>query len=71
MSRTSSGMATITIHAPPVNFEMDTTISTTNVVNAPTPLMAMPRRQLGSLTRRWCSTMPVCDSVNEVNTPTT
>ena len=47
------------------------------MATAPTALMTMLRRQpraSGPPSRRTfsqCRTMPVCDSVNEVNTPTT
>src|SRR5436309_1184624 len=74
---TMNGIAAMTIHAPCLNFVYVTTTSTTNVAVAPIPLMTMERRQpraaLGPLRFSFsqCRTIPVCDSVNDVNTPTT
>ncbi len=42
---------------------------TTKVVAAPIPLMTMLLCQRGPRSRRQCTTMPACDSVNDVNTP--
>ena len=66
-----NGIATITIHAPFANFVIVTTTSTTPVVTAPMPLMIALRCQLASFVRSQRRTMPACESVNAVNTPTT
>ena len=66
------GIATTTIHAPFANFVIVTMTKTTPVVAAPTPLMmarASPSRSAVLLNHR--RTMPVCESVKAVNTPTT
>ena len=63
-------MTTTGIQAPIVNFETTTTISTMKLVMAPTTLMAIPTFQRGSRRRQWCTTMPVCDRVKPVKTPT-
>ena len=41
-----------------------------NVATAPTPLITALRFQPGSRSFWWWRTMPACDSVNDVNTPT-
>jgi len=70
-------MISIDSQAPSVNFERITTTRTIPVVVAPTILIAIERRQplLASVPFRrsdnQCRTMPVCERVNEVNTPTT
>ena len=64
-------MAAITIHAPWVNLVMATITSTTPVTTAPTPLMTMLRRHPWPRSLRHRRTIPACDSVNAVNTPTT
>ena len=70
-------MISIESHAPSANFEMITTTSTTAVVIAPMRLITIERRHprmapapLRPSTTQ-CLTIPVCDSVNDVNTPTT
>src|SRR5437868_315118 len=63
------GMSTITIHAPDVNLVAAEIISTTNVVTAPSRLTAKLRCQPGDFCRHHRKTMPICDSVNELNTP--
>ena len=66
------GIAAITTFAPFWNFVIVTMTSTTPVVNAPMPLMtaaAPPPRPLHTRNQR--RTMPACESVNAVNTPTT
>ena len=63
-------MTTIGTHAPLVNFVIATMSRTTSVATAPTPLSTMLRRQCGCFSLRWWRTMPDCESVNDVNTPT-
>jgi len=64
-------------HAPCVNFALMVTTRTTPVVTAPTMLITIERCQPFAASGPRCfsfnqwRTMPVCDSVNEVNTPTT
>ena len=53
-----------------MNLETTTTTITMPVAIAPTVLMTAPCCQPFSRTRRWCLTMPACDSVKLVNTPT-
>ena len=65
------GIATTTTFAPFWNFVAVTITRTTPVVNAPMPLMIALRFHPGPFTRNHRRTMPVCDSVNAVNTPTT
>ena len=64
------GIRTTGIHAPIVNFDTTTTVSTMAVATAPTALTASFDRHRGSLSVWWWTTMPVCESVNPVNTPT-
>jgi hypothetical protein len=64
-------MAVMTIQAPPRNLVTATMTSTTPVATAPIPLMMALRRQPGSFVRSHRRTMPDCDNVNAVNTPTT
>ena len=70
-------MIRIENQAPSLNFDRITTINTTNVVTAPMMLITIERRQpfiAASPLRPSCSqwrTIPLCDSVNDVNTPTT
>ena len=72
-----AGIAAITIHAPARNFVLTTMIRTTNVAVAPMELMTMLRRHplaaaaADRLIFSQCRTIPVCDRVKEVNTPTT
>src|SRR5437764_1964718 len=68
---TSSGIATITSHAPSANFVQMTTRSATPVAVAPTALTASLCRQPGSRLRSQYRTIPDCDSVKAVNTPIT
>lgn len=70
-------MARIESQAPWMNFVAVITMRTTNVVTAPIALITIERRHpgwaLGPLcfSRSQCRTIPVCESVNEVKTPTT
>ena len=70
-------MNSIDNHPPAVNFETVTTNSTTPVATAPMTLIAIERRQTrrGVVPERrsrvqW-TTIPLCDSVNDMNTPIT
>ncbi len=69
--KTMIGMATITIHAPWVNFTDAMTTSTTAVVVAPMPLTMAERSQPRSRSRSHRRTMPVWLRVKLRNTPTT
>ena len=53
-----------------MNFETTTTSSTMSVAHDPTALTTWLRRQPFSRSLRWWTTMPACDRVNPVNTPT-
>ena len=70
-------MAAMTIQAPWMNFVCITTIRTRPVARAPIALMIALRRHPfacvppRSRTRCQCRTIPDCDSVKLVNTPTT
>ena len=64
------GITTAGIHAPIVNFDTTTTSVTTPVATEPSPFTAARSCQPGSRCLRWCCTMPHCDSVKPVNTPT-
>ncbi len=64
------GMRTTGIHAPIVNLDTTTTVRTMPVAIAPIALTASLRRHRGSRSVWWCTTMPVCESVNPVKTPT-
>ena len=64
------GIRTTGIHAPWLNFDTTTTMSTMNVAIAPTMLITWLRFQPGSWRRLWCTTMPSWESVNPQNTPT-
>ena len=66
-----NGIAAMTIHAPLANFVIVTTTSTIPVVTAPMPLITALRCQLPSRVRSHRLTMPACERVNAVNTPTT
>ncbi len=57
-------------HAPLVNLVIATMSVTMPVAVAPTALITVPRFHAGSRSLRWWITMPACDSVNDVNTPT-
>ena len=59
-----------TIHAPSANFSVATTMKTTPVRTAPKPFTRLRHAQpeLRSL-RQWM-TMPVCESVKQMKTPT-
>ena len=78
MSTKNTAMAAIAIQAPSRNFVTSTVSSTTPVMIAPKPLIdwarRIRRRAVGSVSVRssrfQCRTMPVCDSVNDTNTPT-
>ena len=64
------GMSTITAQAPSRNFVAARTTSTIPVTTAPKALMVALRCQPGVFKRRHRWTIPSCESVNEVNTPT-
>ena len=66
---TSTGISASTAQAPWVNLVTPSTTITTAVSSAPRPLISTPRFQPGSRRRRWRRTMPLCESVNEMNTP--
>ena len=63
------GTSTITIHAPEVNLVAAEMINTTKVATAPRPFIIRLRHQPGVLSRHHRLTMPLCDNVNEANTP--
>jgi hypothetical protein len=67
---TSIGMIAAGTQAPSVNLDTTTTRATTPVATAPTALITRLDRQRGSFIRRWCTTMPDCESVKPVKTPT-
>jgi len=67
---TSVGTTITTIHAPWVNFVAAMTSVTMPVVTAPTPLMTSRWRQPGSRRYHHRRTIPDCDSVKEMKTPT-
>ena len=67
---TSVGITSTTIHAPWVNFVAPMTTVTMPVATAPVPLMIARCRQPGRRSRIQWRTMPDCDSVNEMKTPT-
>jgi hypothetical protein len=56
--RINRGVADTTIHAPPPNFVITTTPSTTAVTVAPTPLTTVLLCHPGSRVWRQCTTMP-------------
>ena len=70
-------MIKIESQAPSLNFDRMTTISTTKVVIAPMMLITIERRHPFAApsplrpSASQCRTIPLCDSVNDVNTPTT
>jgi len=66
---TMIGISTRTIHAPSNVLVTATMIRTTPVVTAPKPLMSALVFQPGSRVCRQWMTIPVCDSVKEMNTP--
>ncbi len=63
-------MSAAGIHAPLVNLDTTTITITIAVATAPVALIARPTFQCGSRSRQWCTTIPACDRVNPVNTPT-
>ena len=63
-------MKTRTIQAPSQNFTEATTTKTTPVRTAPAPLTRLRQAQPEPRSLRQCRTMPVCDSVKQMNTPT-
>ena len=65
-----SGITTSGTQAPLVNFVTPTMRSTMSVATAPTALMTTLRFHPRSRSVWWWRTMPVCDSVNDRNTPT-
>ena len=64
-----SGTSTITSHEPWKKLLLPTTSATTAVVSAPSPLIARPARQPGSRRRHQRTSMPACDRVKAMNTP--
>ena len=70
-------MNVIESQPPAVNFVTVTTTSTRPVATAPMMLMTIDRRQPRAASaplccsRSQCTIIPLCDSVNEVNTPMT
>ena len=67
---TINGMSAAGIQAPLVNLDTRTMTMTTAVATAPVALIARPTLQWGSRSRQWCTTIPACDRVNPVKTPT-
>ena len=67
---TATGTSTITSQAPWVNLVTPMISVTMPVITAPTPLMTAERRHPRSRSRRQCTTMPACERVKLVNTPT-
>jgi len=67
---TMIGISTTGIHAPTTNFDTTTTSSTMKVAIAPIVFTTWPNFHPGSRSFRWCLTMPHCERVNPVNTPT-
>ena len=67
---TRAGMTSTTIQAPCANFVTAITTVTIAVAVAPTPLIAIRHRQPLERSRSQCRTMPDCESVNEMKTPT-
>ena len=66
----SSGISRITSHAPSANLVTAMTIVTMAVATEPTPLITAERSQPGSRSLRQWTTMPACERVKLVNTPT-
>src|SRR5664280_2275477 len=66
----SVGMKMRTIHAPLKNFSYATTRKTTPVRMAPNPLTRLRHAQPELLSLRQWMTMPACDSVKQMKTPT-
>ena len=64
------GISRTTSQAPSTNLVMAITIVTMPVATAPRPLMTAERCQPASRSLRQWRTMPACDSVKLVNTPT-
>jgi hypothetical protein len=64
-------MATVTSHAPWANFVQMTIRVTRPVAVAPIALIAARPRQPVDLVRLQYWTIPACESVNAVKTPTT
>ena len=56
-------------HAPSTNFVTAMITATTADRKAPKALIAVPLRQPGSRSRRWCLVIPAWDRVKPVNTP--
>ena len=67
---TRIGIRITTRNAPSTNFTVATTISTTNVSTAPTPLSDARHAQPRLRSPSQCRTIPACDSVKHTNTPT-
>ena len=61
----------ITMYAPCVNLVTATTIRTMKVATAPTPFRIALRLYPGGFKRRHRRTIPVCESVKLVKTPST
>ncbi len=66
-----TGIAAMTIHAPPLNFVMTTMTRTRPVAVAPMAFTIMLRRHPGSFSRNQRRTIPSWDRVKAVKTPTT
>ncbi|OGL04311.1 MAG: hypothetical protein A3I03_05745 [Candidatus Rokubacteria bacterium RIFCSPLOWO2_02_FULL_68_19] len=67
---TRTGITKTTIHAPWVNLLTAITRATAPVTVAPMPLTARRRCHPGPRCASQWRTMPACDSVNEMKTPT-
>jgi len=63
------GISRMMIQAPSCTFVYATTSSTMPVTIAPTPLIVALLRQPGVRSARQRTTIPVCESVNDTNTP--
>ena len=70
MMPTRVGIMITTRKAPSTNFTDVTTTAITPVSTAPTALIASRYRQPGSRVRSQWRTMPVCEIVKSMNTPT-
>ena len=64
------GISTITTQAPCVNLVMASTTVATPVANAPVRLIARTLRHPLHFKSSQCQTIPACESVNEMKTPT-
>ena len=66
----SIGISTITTHAPWVNLVMASTIVATPVATAPVRLIASALRHPLHFESSQCQTIPACERVKEMKTPT-